>query len=145
MVSQAQLISKGYPSLISGLVPILLEMVWVPLTELHTVGLSKAGGWTKDESFTFQKGASEYHHLSIIETMKRLQQCLEHIKNDGCSSYHCQEDFFGLSLEQQDDMVLKGIKPIQILKSSYKLLKNLEFKQIFERRTHIYMMYMYIC
>ena len=32
MVSQAELISKGYHSLVPGLISIFLQMVWVPLS-----------------------------------------------------------------------------------------------------------------
>ena len=34
MVSQAELISKGYHSLVPCLISILLEMVWVPLSKI---------------------------------------------------------------------------------------------------------------
>ena len=33
MVSQAELISKGYRSLVSGLTSIFLEKVWIPLKD----------------------------------------------------------------------------------------------------------------
>ena len=36
MVSQAELISKGYHSLIPGLISVFLEMVWVSLTVFNT-------------------------------------------------------------------------------------------------------------
>ena len=41
MVSQAELISRGYQSLVSGLISILLETVWVPLSE-HEMQLDYA-------------------------------------------------------------------------------------------------------
>ena len=37
MVSQAELIYKSYYSLVHGIISIFLEMVWVPLKDLHVL------------------------------------------------------------------------------------------------------------
>ena len=41
MVSQAELISKGYHSLVPGLISIFLETVWVPLNSV--IAMSRLG------------------------------------------------------------------------------------------------------